>query len=133
MRKEITEEQITEVREELVDRFGALPVEAEHLLAAVRIRLHAEAMGFLGFVDRRDAAIDGDDDVDGQFAQAVQAEQPGGVRREARDDLRAHRERAAGDVAERAGHLGRVGRDGDGTDVRRAAVPHRRTHGLAGD
>ncbi len=42
-----SEEQITEVREELVDRFGALPVEAEHLLAAVRIRLHAEAMGFV--------------------------------------------------------------------------------------
>jgi transcription-repair coupling factor (superfamily II helicase) len=42
-----SEEQITEVREELVDRFGVLPAEAEHLLAAVRIRLHAEVMGFV--------------------------------------------------------------------------------------
>jgi len=41
-----SEEQIAEVRDELVDRFGPLPAEAEHLFAAVRIRLHAERIGF---------------------------------------------------------------------------------------
>jgi len=44
--------QLTEVREELVDRFGPIPDEVEHLLALIALRLRSEELGIESIVER---------------------------------------------------------------------------------
>jgi transcription-repair coupling factor (superfamily II helicase) len=44
--------QLNEVREELVDRFGPIPDEVEHLLALIALRLRSEELGIESIVER---------------------------------------------------------------------------------
>jgi transcription-repair coupling factor (superfamily II helicase) len=44
--------QLDEMRQELVDRFGPIPTEVEHLLALIALRLRCEALGIESIVER---------------------------------------------------------------------------------
>jgi transcription-repair coupling factor (superfamily II helicase) len=43
---------LTEIRDELVDRFGPIPEEVEHLMALILLRLRAEELGIESMVER---------------------------------------------------------------------------------
>jgi transcription-repair coupling factor (superfamily II helicase) len=43
---------LDEIRSELVDRFGELPDEVEHLLALIQLRIRSERLGITSIVER---------------------------------------------------------------------------------